>query len=115
MSVRPVSIRMAAAVLLLGCSPASALDCYDSPLRDQRHWSWRHIEGRKCWYPGRPGISKGLLRWTSGSTSVPPDDLTNGTSALPLQPSKSADEDLVESIWPRLPQDSFDERFRGAR
>ena len=109
-----MSIRVAAIFVVLACSPASALDCYDSPLRDKRHWSWRHIEGRKCWYPGRAGISKAQLRWPSGSTLVPPEDLTSGTAPSP-QPANSTDGDLVDSIWPPLPQDSFEERFRGAR
>jgi|RhiMetdeSRZDD1v2_1073273.scaffolds.fasta_scaffold01566_16 hypothetical protein len=27
------------------------------------YWAWRMIDGRKCWYEGRPGISKDSLRW----------------------------------------------------
>jgi len=26
-------------------------------------WSWRLIDGRKCWYEGKPGLSKALLEW----------------------------------------------------
>jgi hypothetical protein len=27
------------------------------------HWAWRMIDGRKCWYEGKPGMSKDHLRW----------------------------------------------------
>jgi hypothetical protein len=36
------------------CSVAAAHDGY---------WSWRMIDGRKCWYEGKPMLSKELLEW----------------------------------------------------
>jgi len=27
------------------------------------YWSWRLIDGRKCWYEGKPMLSKSLLEW----------------------------------------------------
>jgi hypothetical protein len=27
------------------------------------YWSYRLIDGRKCWYEGKPGLSKDLLEW----------------------------------------------------
>jgi hypothetical protein len=27
------------------------------------HWSWRLIDGRKCWYSGKAVIAKSSLRW----------------------------------------------------
>jgi hypothetical protein len=27
------------------------------------YWAWRMIDGRKCWYEGKPGMSKDNLRW----------------------------------------------------
>jgi hypothetical protein len=29
----------------------------------QGYWSWRLIDGRKCWYLGKATISKSLLQW----------------------------------------------------
>ena len=26
-------------------------------------WSWREVDGRRCYYAGRPGRPKELLRW----------------------------------------------------
>lgn len=34
---------------------------------DGGHWSWREIEGKRCWYRGEPGRSKSLLRWSLSS------------------------------------------------
>jgi len=33
--------------------------------RGDRHlyWSWRQIDGRRCWYAGPPGVSKAALHW----------------------------------------------------
>src|SRR6476646_5458318 len=28
-----------------------------------RWWSYRLIDGRKCWYEGKPMLSKALLEW----------------------------------------------------
>jgi hypothetical protein len=36
------------------CSVAAGHDGY---------WSWRMIDGRKCWYEGKPMLSKSLLQW----------------------------------------------------
>ena len=109
-----MSIRLAAVIVVLACSPASALDCYSAPLRDKRHWSWRQVEGRTCWYPGQPGMSKAALRWPATSTSAPRRDLTSGSATRRVPPQDAEDELLQESIWPPL-QDSFEERFQGGR
>ena len=31
-----------------------------------RWWSYRLIDGRKCWYEGKPMLSKSLLEWPKG-------------------------------------------------
>src|SRR5260370_40581227 len=42
------------------------------PSNPQGHWwSYRLIDGRKCWYEGKPGLSKSLLEWP-GEESAPP-------------------------------------------
>src|SRR6516162_9869002 len=35
-------------------------------------WSYRLIDGRKCWYEGKPGLSKSLLEWSKQAKSVEP-------------------------------------------
>ena len=35
------------------------------------YWSWRMIDGRKCWYEGKPMLSKSLLEWTAQRAAQP--------------------------------------------
>jgi hypothetical protein len=34
---------------------------------DGRHWAYRIVDGRECWYPGRPGKPKNELSGTAHS------------------------------------------------
>jgi hypothetical protein len=34
-------------------------------------WSYRLIDGRKCWYEGKPGLSKSLLEWPTEASAGP--------------------------------------------
>ncbi len=34
-------------------------------------WSYRLIDGRKCWYEGKPGLSKSLLEWPKETSEQP--------------------------------------------
>jgi len=36
---------------------------------DGHHWAYRIVDGRECWYPGRPGKPKNELFWDRG---IPP-------------------------------------------
>src|SRR5262245_60785756 len=47
---------------LVECEPQRVTD-------DGRHWAYRIIDGRECWYPGRPGKPKNELYW--GRETVP--------------------------------------------
>ena len=50
--------------LLCPVAPAQAKECRaERPSNAQAYWSYRLINGRKCWYEGRPGYSKSLLHW----------------------------------------------------
>jgi len=40
-------------------------ECSASPGKTQGHWSWRLIDGRKCWYAGKMVIAKASLRWAA--------------------------------------------------
>lgn len=42
---------------------AELLEC-SSRKRGDGYWSWREVDGRRCWYPGRPGKSKTELHWS---------------------------------------------------
>ena len=121
---RPAVARttLALIVLVLASDAVTALECYASAPRDRRHWSWRQIDGRRCWYPGLPGVSKSKLRWPSASVAASISQRTNGstiqTKGSTLSPpsrERGEEEILLESVWPSLSQDSFEDRFVGAR
>ena len=53
-----------AALVPTGGANAKAVECSVArPSHPQGYWSWRLIDGRKCWYPGKTMISKSQLQW----------------------------------------------------
>jgi hypothetical protein len=38
------------------------IPCQTSAGRDG-HWAWRTVDGKRCWYVGRAGMSKDRLQW----------------------------------------------------
>lgn len=55
---------------LCAATPAQAKQCHtERPSNAQSYWSYRLIDGRKCWYEGRPGFSKSLLHWPAAQTA----------------------------------------------
>ncbi|MEH2551523.1 hypothetical protein V1283_008168 [Bradyrhizobium sp. AZCC 2262] len=53
-----------AALAPIGGANAKAVECSVArPSNPQGYWSWRLIDGRKCWYAGKTMISKSLLQW----------------------------------------------------
>jgi hypothetical protein len=54
------------------------------PSGAKEYWSWRILDGKRCWYPGRPGMSKDNLRWPQSEPPReevvqidPPEELRN--------------------------------------
>jgi len=61
------------------------------PLKPARSlWSYRLIDGRKCWYEGKPGLSKSLLEWPKEASAQPASD-EEITSADPQKPRTPLD------------------------
>ncbi|WP_156433520.1 hypothetical protein [Bradyrhizobium retamae] len=57
-----------AALLPISAPAAQVRECSAAvPSNQQGHWSWRLIDGRKCWYAGKTVISKSLLRWPAAA------------------------------------------------
>jgi len=62
------------------------------PAGAREYWSWREINGRPCWYAGRPGKPKTELRWEV-LYSRPPE----GRGAEPVvSPPQDADRPAPE-------------------
>jgi hypothetical protein len=94
---------------------------------DGRYWAYRIVDGRECWYPGRPGKPKNELFWGRGITpsarqpvdqpeaetepSEPPSRFVSAppeqpetTEAMPKQWRASAADQLLAftCCWPEL-------------
>jgi hypothetical protein len=78
------SIGMPAAQAKQQCSPAM-------PSNPHGYWSWRLIDGRKCWYEGKPGLSKSLLEWPKEPSKQPGSsrEVTGAVSEKPGNPLDS--------------------------
>jgi hypothetical protein len=83
-----------------------------------RWWSYRLIDGRKCWYEGKPGLSKSLLEWTR-EASAPPAPAEEITRNLPEKPRNPLDSQAwAPTSQPLAPTDpdTFEARWaNGAR
>jgi hypothetical protein len=57
---------------------------------DGRHWAYRIVDGRECWYPGRPGKPKNELFWGHGTTPFArqPVDQPEAETEPPESPSR---------------------------
>src|SRR5262245_55789859 len=54
---------------------------------DGHYWAYRTIDGRECWYPGRPGKPKNELYWGRGTTPSARQTVDQpGTETVPSEP-----------------------------
>src|SRR5262245_19991746 len=60
--------------------------CKAQPDNPQVWWSWRTIDGRQCWYEGRPGKAKGELFWPSPDPPSTPIVLAHQQAPAPQDP-----------------------------
>jgi hypothetical protein len=55
---------MTAAMFIGTAHGAAATACRSVPDRaDRQWWSWRLVNGKRCYYRGRPGRDRAALRW----------------------------------------------------
>src|ERR1700730_18754519 len=85
------------------------------PSNPQGHWwSYRLIDGRKCWYEGKPGLSKSLLEWPK-EVSAQPALGEKITSTVPEKPSNPLDSQAWapnSPAWAPTDLDTFETRWR---
>ena len=72
-----------------------------------RWWSYRLIDGRKCWYEGKPMLSKSSLEWPKEVSAQPNsnEELANVLTDKPSSP-------LDSQAWAPTDSDSFEARWR---
>ena len=126
-SVMARQIRLAAcaaciaALLPVGAPTAQAIQCLAAaPSNTQKHWTYRLIDGRKCWYEGRSMISRSLLQWppqapavqsTSGKAPAPGKAPTSDEAPIKILTVKSINPlDAQASVTDN--SDDFKSRWR---
>jgi hypothetical protein len=71
--------------VMLPAAQAETIECRARP-ETREYWSWREIDGRRCWFKGHRSISKKLLSWgpRTPSEGIELDPTTaNPTTARP--------------------------------
>lgn len=78
---------LSAALLPINAPAAQIKECRATvPAKAQGHWSWRLIDGRKCWYAGKTVIPKSALRWPATTPA-----LAKAPVAAPVVQAKAAE------------------------
>lgn len=84
------------------------------PSNPQGHWwSYRLIDGRKCWYEGKPGLSKSLLEWPK-EVSAQPASGEKIISTVPEKPRNPLDSQAWapnSQAWAPTDPDTFEARW----
>jgi hypothetical protein len=82
------------------------------PLNPQGHWwSYRLIDGRKCWYEGKPGLSKSLLEWRKAQPASG-EEITSTVPEKPRNPLDSQASAPNSQAWAPTDPDTFETRWR---
>jgi hypothetical protein len=91
-----LSIVLAACIAMssIGATTAQAKQQCSVAVPSDTHgqwWSYRLIDGRKCWYEGKPGLSKSLLEWPKETSEQPGSsrEVTGDATAKPGNPLDS--------------------------
>jgi len=91
--------------MLTAQAKAPITACSASPSKAQGHWSWRLIDGRKCWYAGKTVISKSLLKWPAAAPAqakagAAPVSVASEKRSNPMNAqARMLDDDSFESRW----------------
>jgi hypothetical protein len=97
---------------VLSTAKAETIECRERP-ETREYWSWREIDGRRCWFKGHRSISKKLLSWgprtpaedieLQPTTATNPPQMSPGiSSSSPGEPVEVREqpETLISSIGP---------------
>jgi hypothetical protein len=103
------SIALAATILSVGIPDAQAKQrCRDgAPSNKQGEWwSYRLIDGRKCWYQGKPGLSKALLEWPKVASARRPVTIEKVSDTVTEKPGNPLDAQALMDAGTRALRDS---------
>src|SRR6201987_4900453 len=100
------------AACIVGLSPVVAVTVQAKQCKTERpsnarsYWSYRLIDGRKCWYEGKPMLSKSLLHWPPARTAK-----ADNAGREPILPAARYNYLDAQASMPD-DSDSFDARWR---
>ena len=98
-----VCIVLVSPVAFFPVSPARAIQCsIKRPSNAQSFWSYRLIDGRKCWYEGKPMLSKSLLEWPLAKKLAEPaseSEPASDNASIIENPIVLNDNDGFEARW----------------
>jgi hypothetical protein len=98
-----------AALMPTGVANAKAMECSVArPSSAQGYWSWRLIDGRKCWYAGKTMVSKSLLQWPAKASVQAKAD----TTPVPVTPTEKRSDPLDAQARLLDYANSFEARWR---
>jgi hypothetical protein len=104
------AIALLAAIAIAGFATAQARQQCSTEAGHQGYWSWRMIDNRKCWYEGKPMLSKDLLEWApaaaepaadSAKADAPPAVAAPAMRRVPMDARAQAPDDsgTFEAMW----------------
>src|SRR3979490_958858 len=103
-------------VLLIGMQAAEAKQCSAAmPSNPQGHWSYRLIDGRKCWYEGENNFPKSLLQWPEENSAL------SAFGKAEPSPEEELSPPVPQAVRPpaepnnKLDPESFDARWRALK
>lgn len=91
---KPIStstaVALLAAVALIGLATAEAKQQCSTEAGRTGYWSWRMIDGRKCWYEGKPMLSKDLLEWAPAAAKAEAESAEADAAPAATAPAMAA-------------------------
>lgn len=108
--LRSLALTICIAVLPMGgmANAQAKQQCSATMPSDPRGqwWSYRFVDGRKCWYAGKPMLSRSLLEWPKEASAKPGS--AGAGSDLVATPADPRDAQELALKDP----DTFEERWR---
>src|SRR5690348_14296619 len=102
-----------AALAVVGIATAQAKQsCKVAADSGHGYWSWRLIDGRKCWYEGKPMLSKSLLAWPAKTSAARTPAKADNASASPRQRDAPKHDDPMDAEASLPDTTTFDALWR---
>jgi len=107
---KPIStstaIALLAAIAIIGFATAQAKQQCSTAAGHTGYWSWRMIDNRKCWYEGKPMLSKELLEWAPAASNAAADSTEADAAPAAAAPGAAAAPAMAAPAMRRAPMDA---------